>query len=61
MSVPEELVVLLAEDGTRIGTTPKATVHTLETPLHLAFSCHVIGPDGRILVTRRALSKFSAI
>ncbi|KQM16190.1 isopentenyl-diphosphate delta-isomerase [Plantibacter sp. Leaf171] len=59
MSVPEELVVLLAEDGTRIGTTPKATVHTQETPLHLAFSCHVIGPDGRILVTRRALSKLT--
>ena len=52
-----ELVVLLDEDGTRIGTAPKATVHTTETPLHLAFSCHVTRPDGLVLVTRRALSK----
>ena len=53
----EELVVLLATDGTRIGTASKATVHTAHTPLHLAFSCHLYDGQGRILMTRRALSK----
>lgn len=53
----EELVVLVDESGTPIGSTPKATVHTAETPLHLAFSCHVFNDRGQILVTRRALEK----
>jgi isopentenyl-diphosphate delta-isomerase len=55
--VPEEVVILLDEEGNAIGTTPKATVHHTATPLHLAFSCYVLDPAGRLLVTRRALHK----
>ncbi|WP_248579707.1 isopentenyl-diphosphate Delta-isomerase [Nocardioides sp. InS609-2] len=54
---PQELVVLLADDGTPIGTAPKTEVHHRDTPLHLAFSCYLFDPDGRLLLTRRAWSK----
>jgi isopentenyl-diphosphate delta-isomerase len=52
-----ELVVLVADDGTPIGTADKSVIHDGDTPLHLAFSCHVFRPDGRVLLTRRALGK----
>lgn len=52
-----EHVVLLDEQGTAIGTAPKAHVHDADTALHLAFSCHVVDAAGRVLVTRRALDK----
>ncbi|MBW4033816.1 MAG: isopentenyl-diphosphate Delta-isomerase [Acidobacteria bacterium] len=54
-----ELVVLVDESGTAIGTADKATVHTHDTPLHRAFSCHVFSADGRVLLTRRALGKLT--
>ena len=57
MDAPVELVQLVDDDGRPLGTAPKASVHTAHTPLHLAFSCHVYSRDGRVLVTRRALSK----
>lgn len=50
-------VTLLSADGVAIGTRAKDAVHTTDTPLHLAFSCHVFDRDGRLLVTRRALAK----
>jgi isopentenyl-diphosphate delta-isomerase len=52
-----ERVVLLDEDGNEIGTAPKSSVHGTDTALHLAFSCHVMDREGRLLVTRRALTK----
>lgn len=56
VTVSEE-VVLLDEHGQAIGSVDKAHVHTSRTPLHLAFSCYVVGGDRRLLTTRRALSK----
>jgi isopentenyl-diphosphate Delta-isomerase len=52
-----ELVVLLGDDRQPVGTMDKARVHGPDTPLHLAFSVYVFGPEGRFLVTRRALGK----
>lgn len=52
-----ERVVLLDEDRTPIGSELKEVVHTQSTPLHLAFSCHVLNAAGEVLVTRRALGK----
>lgn len=50
-------VVLLDQDRHPIGTAPKSTVHTTQTPLHLAFSCHIMDAEGRVLLTRRSLDK----
>lgn len=57
MSTTEDLVVLLDEDGAPRGTAARLEVHTHDTPLHLAFSCHLLDPEGRLLMTRRALGK----
>lgn len=55
--VAADHVVTVDDDGHRTGTFARADVHTTETPLHLAFSCYLLDDDGRLLVTRRALSK----
>ncbi|MEE1618569.1 isopentenyl-diphosphate Delta-isomerase [Brachybacterium sp. J153] len=57
ISDPEDVVVLVDPDGTPRGVAPRASVHTESTPLHRAFSCHVVREDGRVLLTRRALTK----
>jgi isopentenyl-diphosphate delta-isomerase len=55
--VTVELIVLVDDDGTAIGTMPKPLVHHGETPLHRAFSAYLFADDGRLLVTRRAEDK----
>ena len=57
MEASDELVVLVDEDGRAIGTHPKASVHGPDTPLHRAFSCYLFDVAGRLLVTRRAITK----
>jgi isopentenyl-diphosphate delta-isomerase len=52
-----EQVVLLDDGGRPIGVADKLGVHTTDTALHLAFSCHVYNAEGHVLVTRRALGK----
>jgi isopentenyl-diphosphate delta-isomerase len=59
MASPLELVRLLDEDGLDIGTADKSLVHGTDTPLHLAFSCHLLDRHGRTLLTRRALGKLT--
>jgi isopentenyl-diphosphate delta-isomerase len=44
---PGDDVVLLDDLGRPSGRRPRATVHDRRTPLHLAFSCHVVDPAGR--------------
>lgn len=58
-TLAEDLVVLVDEAGTPIGTADRESVHGTDTPLHLAFSCHLRDRDGRVLLTRRALGKRS--
>ena len=59
MTHSTEQVVLVAADGTPIGVADKIAVHTTDTALHLAFSCHVFNEAGEVLVTRRALGKLT--
>ena len=57
--VDDTRIVLVDSDGTIIGAAPKEQIHTAQTPLHLAFSCYLFADDGRLLLTRRALTKRS--
>ncbi len=50
-------VVLVDATGGPVGTAPRASVHSSDTPLHLAFSCYVTDGAGQVLLTRRALGK----
>jgi len=50
-------VVLLSAAGEVVGAQPRASVHTRDTPLHLAFSTYVFNAAGEVLLTRRALGK----
>lgn len=51
------MIVLVDESGNPVGEAEKWSSHHADTPLHLAFSCYVFDDRGRLLITRRALSK----
>ena len=53
----QELIVLVDESGTPIGSAEKLSSHHADTPLHLAFSCYVFDDEGRFLATRRSSQK----
>jgi isopentenyl-diphosphate delta-isomerase type 1 len=57
VNVPADHVILLSDSHEVIGEAPRASVHTEDTPLHLAFSCYVFNEAGEVLLTRRALTK----
>lgn len=52
-----EWVTLVDDDGVATGSMLKSDVHGVDTPLHLAFSCYITDAQGRLLMTRRALTK----
>jgi isopentenyl-diphosphate delta-isomerase len=56
-AIDDELIVLVDENGAPRGTAEKWSSHHAQTPLHLAFSCYVFDDRGRLLTTRRALTK----
>lgn len=52
--VDDDLIVLVDEDGRRVGIAPKLASHHAQTPLHLAFSCYLFDTCGRFLISRRS-------
>jgi len=52
-----EHVVLVDDQNNEIGTAPKDTVHTKDTPLHRGFSCFIFNDKKELLITKRASLK----
>lgn len=52
-----ELIVLVDDACSPIGTMSKSAVHHADTPLHLAFSVFLFNGEGELLLQQRALSK----
>lgn len=53
----DELVVLVDEQNTEIGTAPKDSVHTTNTPLHRGFSLFLFNSKNEVLLTKRSKTK----
>ena len=53
----DDLVELVDEVGCVIGYAARTMVHHAQTPRHRAFSVYLTDDAGRVLLTRRALSK----
>lgn len=56
--MPEEIVILVNEADQEIGTQEKLAAHQNGGQLHRAFSVFLFHPDGRMLLQRRALTKY---
>ncbi|MBU0654666.1 MAG: isopentenyl-diphosphate Delta-isomerase [Gammaproteobacteria bacterium] len=54
-----EEVVLVDQHNRVLGTHPKATVHTLETPLHRGFSVFIFNTANQLLLQQRSFSKLT--
>ncbi len=52
--MPPELVVLVDENNTILGTMPKSEVHGAVTPLHRAFSIFIFNKDKKLLLQQRS-------
>jgi len=52
-----EEVVLLDHNGSAVGRADKSRIHTMDTPLHSAFSIFLFNRSGEMLVQQRAWSK----
>jgi isopentenyl-diphosphate delta-isomerase len=57
MNNDEELVVLVDETDTPIGTMRKSEVHTDKTPLHRGLSVFIFNDNGQVMVQQRAMHK----
>lgn len=57
MQTTEEHVVLVDDQNNVLGTAPKATVHTADTPLHRGFSAFLFNADGLLLLQQRSHKK----
>jgi isopentenyl-diphosphate delta-isomerase len=57
MNKTEERVVLVNDKNEVLGTAPKATVHTGNTPLHRAFSSFIFNSREEILLQQRSHKK----
>jgi len=55
--ISEEHVVLVDDNNNVIGVVPKATVHTIDTPLHRGFSCFLFNTKGELLLQQRSHKK----
>lgn len=53
----DEMLVLSSEDGSPVAAMAKPAVHTMDTPLHLAFSIFLFNSKGELLLQQRALTK----
>ena len=52
-----EEVVLVDENNSVLGTAPKDTVHTTNTPLHRGFSLFLFNSKNELLLTKRSAKK----
>jgi isopentenyl-diphosphate delta-isomerase len=56
--VGRDQAILVAPDGTEVGVVDKLVAHQPPGKLHLAFSVFLFGPDGSLLIQRRAATKY---